>query len=438
MEHSRFSASNFDADRACPGRQVVTGRSRLQGSELEAFIGGQLPADTAGYDAALGTATHELLLERVLPLDLPAETWLGDIIVVDGFQVIVDQETVDRVNDAATRILELTADYPNVAYETRVNYAKHLQVDEHDAWGTSDLIAWNDDSVLVYDYKNGRGVPVAVEDSGQLRLYAVGALIQMPESPINREVVLVIDQPRVYDEPQIYRMTEDELADWAIDAANDAALIYRADSHSAVPGAILETWAQEFLVPGEKQCRFCRAKSFCPSLAASLAAGIRDAGPALAEEFADMTETVAEALEETGTIAEKLARGLAIADQLEQLAKAYRSGAEAELLAGREVPGYKLVQGKRGSRAWTDEAEVEALVKKFRLKVEEAYNQKLKSPTQIEKVLAESPRRWKQLLPLIGQSEGKPHVAPESDKRPRLEVNTEADFDDVTNNDSLI
>lgn len=60
---------------------------------------------------------------------------------------------------------------------------------------------------------------------------------------------------------------------------------------------------------------------------------------------------------------------------------------------------------------------------KSELKLEEdpIYTYKLVSPTAIEKLLKDiSPKRWARLQPLIGQSEGKPSVAPASDKRPAL------------------
>ena len=113
---------------------------------------------------------------------------------------------------------------------------------------------------------------------------------------------------------------------------------------------------------------------------------------------------------------------------MEERVKAVRAAVEGALVKGEAVPGYKLVQGRKGARAWSDEAAAEALLRqKFRLKVEEAYNLKLISPTQAEKVLGEQPKRWAQLEKLIIQSEGKPSVAPESDKRPAISVAPNAD-----------
>jgi hypothetical protein len=439
-EHSRFSASNFDADAACPGRQVVTGRARLVGEELEQFIGGPAPVDRPSYDAAAGTATHTLLLDRALPSGLPAETWLGEVITVDGFQIIVDEDMCERVNASVAKVEAFTEGADIVVYEERVNYSAALGTEESHAWGTADLIAVFHEArhAIVYDYKNGRGVTVDVSETSQPPLYAHGVWARFPDI---ETFDLVIDQPRVFDELQIHRMTTADMERFAAEAQKQVAEIYRADSASAVPGVKFAAWAEKWLRPGEKQCRFCNFKAGCPALAKGLASSIRTAAAALPEEFDDLTEEVAAALEEPETVTDRLAAGLSIADQLEQLAKAYRSTGEQILLTGGQIRGWKLVAGKKGNRAWANATEAESVLKSMRLKVEEMYDQKLKSPTQITKALADSPRRLKKVTPLITQPDGKPHLAPVSDKRPALEIQpVENAFDNLeeVNDEDLI
>jgi len=47
--------------------------------------------------------------------------------------------------------------------------------------------------------------------------------------------------------------------------------------------------------------------------------------------------------------------------------------------------------------------------------------------------LGKQVKRWNQLLPLITQSDGKPSVAPVSDKRPAISVAPNADgMEDIT------
>jgi len=64
------------------------------------------------------------------------------------------------------------------------------------------------------------------------------------------------------------------------------------------------------------------------------------------------------------------------------------------------------------------------------------YNKKLISPTQAEKLLKPTPRRWAKVIDQITQNDGKPSVAPESDKRPAL--SRADDFADVSEQEALV
>src|SRR5690606_11631223 len=87
-------------------------------------------------------------------------------------------------------------------------------------------------------------------------------------------------------------------------------------------------------------------------------------------------------------------------DMIESWCKAVRRRVESELLAGRPVPGYKLVEGRRGARQWTNQEEAESALKTMRLKVEEMFDLKLISPTTAEKLHKAGklgPRQWQRL-----------------------------------------
>jgi hypothetical protein len=174
------------------------------------------------------------------------------------------------------------------------------------------------------------------------------------------------------------------------------------------------------LSPSADACRFCKAK--CTALAAFVEESIG----------ADFDEVI------TGPKLEvqesDLPKHMAAVDLIEDWCKAVRAKVESELLSGREVEGYKLVQGRRGSRAWSSKEEAEATLKSMRLKVEEMYDFSLISPTSAEKLAKEGKigkRQWPRVVKLITQSEGKPSVAPESDKRPALVVSPTVDDFDV-------
>ena len=115
---------------------------------------------------------------------------------------------------------------------------------------------------------------------------------------------------------------------------------------------------------------------------------------------------------------------------MEMFCLAVRAETERRLFAGVEVPGFKLVEGKRGHRKWVNPDEAELQLRSMRLKVEEMFELKLISPTTAEKLAKAGtigPRQWKKLQEQYAQSQGKPSVAPASDKRPALTVAATAD-----------
>lgn len=180
-------------------------------------------------------------------------------------------------------------------------------------------------------------------------------------------------------------------------------------------------WQQAYLNPGEKQCRFCKAKATCPALRAEVADIVHEA--ATLDDFADLVPVTVD--KETGD--NYLSAAMAKVDLVEQWCKGVRAEVERRLLAGRTVDGYKLVEGKRGNRAWGDKEAVEKLLKGFRLRQDEMYDFSLISPTKAEKLFKENPKRWEKVREHITQSPGKPSVAPATDKRPAMAVTPVAD-----------
>jgi hypothetical protein len=93
---------------------------------------------------------------------------------------------------------------------------------------------------------------------------------------------------------------------------------------------------------------------------------------------------------------------------------------------GQNVPGYKLVEGK-SNRQWRDEEDAKAALGE-ELKVTDIFTKKLISPAQAEKKLGKGHQVVTQhsIKP-----EGKPALAPLSDKRPALEIDPTEGFKQV-------
>ena len=117
-------------------------------------------------------------------------------------------------------------------------------------------------------------------------------------------------------------------------------------------------------------------------------------------------------------------------DLVEGWAKAVRAELERRMLAGGEVPGFKLVKGREGIRKWADLAGAKAALKSMRVKQDVMYDWTLISPTTAEKLYADGiigKKQWPKLQALIVRSEAGLSVAPAADKRPAVAVTPVAD-----------
>jgi len=344
-----------------------------------------------------GTDAHELaalvLTDGVYRAEAYKGRTMGNGNVVDDEMVLAVQDYVDYVLDVSQAVKG------DLLVEQRLPIA-HI-TGEDEAHGTSDVVILAETELIIGDLKYGRGVAVDAEDNPQLQLYALAALEEFGLARDFATVRMVIHQPRIGSVSEFVQ-TVDDLR------AFGEYVKYRIALHDGRP---------DDRNPGSKQCRWCANKATCS---------------AIQEDVLNMFDNVAP----MASAPADLARALAKADMVEAWLKAIRAEAEARLVAGEEVPGFKLVQGKRGNRKWADEKAAEELMKSMRIKHDQMYDYSVISPTSAEKLAKAEvigPRQWPKVQALITQTDGKPSVAPVSDKRPALVMSAVAsDFDDVT------
>lgn len=456
LGHSTFSASGSHTWLACPGS-----------IPLSALAGGERSSSerSSSEYAAQGTAAHLVLTwalnNKALALSYPNMTEM-----VDGYLIDIDEEMTSNVQITLDYVWGILASHPGaiLLVDRRVNYAGWIGVGRDQGWGTLDIAIIIGNEIVTIDLKYGKGVRVEaghnngdVEDhitdeapapNPQLALYALGILTEVEDFAEIERVRLVISQPRVLEAPSEYDLSLADLKAWAqhVAAPGAQASVQAGGKLAKVQDAVAQLeWEEEFLRPGPDQCRWCKAKATCPKLRAEVARTVFDEAPATPDDF---TEAGLPYTRYDGIEPEWLAACLGKVDLIEDWCKAVRAEVENRLASGQEVPGYKLVAGKRGNRQWTDPVAVEALLKdRFRLKTEEMYDFKLISPTSAEKLAPKldkktgkpvplkegapapviGPRQWAQLKDQIVQRDGKPHVAPVSDPRPPLLITPVAD-----------
>lgn len=353
--------------------------------------------DSSSQFAAEGTLAHEVASECLISNADPAML-IGKPATVDGFDFTIDQSMVDYVKDYMKLVREY-AKGGELLVEKRVGIG-HL-TGEEGAGGTSDAIIIKGTEIIIIDLKFGMGVRVDALDNAQLQIYALGALNEYDILADFDTVTMVIHQPRLNHVSE-YSISVEQLLAFSDDVRKSANLV-RGDNAA--------------LVPGEKQCRFCKAKASCPALSAEVSEAV--GGVADLSDFADLV-----AQEITSETSDNyLPVAMSKVELVEQWCKAIRAETERRLLAGQPVTGYKLVAGRTGNRDWKDAAAVEDMMKKtFRMRDDQVYDQKLISPTKAEKVFKENPKRWANLQEQIVRGEGKPSVAPATDKRPAMDV----------------
>ena len=252
--------------------------------------------------------------------------------------------------------------------------------------------------VHVWDYKNGAGVIVEVQENEQTQYYSCGVLETFNLWAKADLVVMHICQPNGFHpdgRTRHWTTTPDDLVEWLED--------------TLIPG-IDRALSSNEAVPGD-HCRFC-PKRF-------------GACPALMGEMAEL-ETLMEHVEKAGVEAltpENLGRLLDLWKRADSLKAGWLKVGFGRLQAGQAIPGWKLVSA-RVNRVWKDGAEAKA---KLEFGESAITTPELKSPAQIEELPLGSTftAEWAQSPP-AGLT-----MAPAGDKRKEVSRDTKSLFTPV-------
>jgi hypothetical protein len=187
------------------------------------------------------------------------------------------------------------------------------------------------------------------------------------------------------------------------------------------------------LVPGDSQCKFCRAKGSCSALAGNV---MKEIGvmfqPVAQTQVLDVAQQAAD--KDPSTMDDQQIRQIMEAAPLmRQLLEAVEEEALRRLKSGQSIPGLKLVNG-RGSRSWgLPEAEMAEKLIKMGVPKSAVYETKLVSPAKAEKLTWEATKAGEKVRKQLSERQlktldneytvklaGKLTVAPESDSRPAV------------------
>lgn len=379
------------------------------------FLNKDIPDEGSVY-ADEGTAAHTIMelagkeyfkgfefdsIKTTLALKLAEMMTRGP----QGKFTITDAWADEVINCAHVWIKELDkvcGGFPDyVAFETRVN---SVEIPNGSMSGTADCLMLVGDTLHVFDYKHGQGVPVSAENNPQLSLYGYMAYMSHIDLPV-KNIELHIVQPRA-ENTNSWKTSVEELCSWFDE-------IVQPQAERVI--AICETgkYSLEDFAVTKAGCRFCKAKAACPAMTREVSTEL------------DLPRVLT-----VPDSPEKLSRLL----DFKPVAEAYFDAVEKKvfdlLSNGQSVPGFKLVSGRPGNRKWTDSSQALDELKKAKLKMSEYYKTpEVISPTQAEKLYKSGvigERKWQTLQGLITRPEGKPTLAAATDKRPALK--SDADY----------
>lgn len=375
--------------------------------------------NTSGKAAVLGTAMHTIaevhLNQYIKGTALPLEREVGAYVLDEGkgpikalispmkgaVLITVDMiEQVRKYTDYCKAIIDV-ATYAKLEMRVNLTEVLHPGYEGVETFGTADLVAvqelanTDEHMLIIGDLKTGRH-RVEAKENKQLMLYALGVYRRLKRRYNITVVRLVIFQPYAGGASE-WDISVEGLELFAKFAQKRALLALDAYFRGKK-----NLKASDFK-PSVDGCQWCRFSEQC-------AARTKTVNAVLVEELEDdfVLELTPEQL-----VAEYEKLPL-----LHQHINKVEKAMAAALHSGKKVPGYKLVEGRPGNRAWKD-AE----------KVAELYGDKLTkevlmTPTEAVKVIPEE-----ELKDFITRKPGAPCVATADDKRPEWNQVTEEDLE---------
>ena len=379
--HARCSASSADRWIACPG-SINASKGR----------------NSTSAAAAEGTFAHDIGAKCLADQSISPSDFLCQKKTIDGREVECGLEMVEGVRVYLDAVDEDLKEGDLGWIEMPLLDA--LKKVDKDCGGTADYVRYRPStkSLRVFDFKYGAGVYVEADDNTQMKIYALGALLEVGKPC--EEIEVTICQPRFEGAAPVrgFKFRAVVLLDFMDDLRKAAEKTRQKDAP---------------LVAGD-HCKFCPAARDCPELEKRQHALVAlDFEKLAAVPLAD------------------LATALVGVPLVKARIKALEEFAYAEALKGAVIPGFKLVD-KRPQRRWKSEGDV---VMWAQAQAIDPYApREVISPAQMdEKLKASAPRGKKKdavrvIEHLYEKVSSGTALVPESDDRPPAKVVTATDF----------
>ena len=295
---------------------------------------------------------------------------------------------------------DIAAEYdqpPHVTLEQRVDFSEYVP----EGYGTADCLMIGQvkgikgDVLHVVDFKYGKGVDVSAERNPQMMLYALGALLDYMTIYDVFTVRMTIVQPRIKREPDTWEIEGRDLLSWAEDVVKPAAKLAAEGKGEYAEG----DW-----------CRWCAIRGSCRARAeANLEAARMDfrKPPELSDE--------------------EVGEALAMGQRLKQWLTDLEEYALTACLDGREIPGFKAVEG-RSVRAWSDADAAFTAARAAGVPEEMLYERKPVTLAALEKLMGKK-AFGETMAGYVTTPPGKPTLAKADDRRKAITNRTTVEED---------
>lgn len=333
------------------------------------------PPRRSSESARRGTFLHSVRALCLVNRQDPSE-YVGWRDSVEGQEFVFQQDDADAMRRGVESLLMIPDG--ELLVEQKVDFGF--------GFGTVDAAAISDDGrhILVDDFKSGSGHEVMPTFNHQLMLYAAGLIRGNPHVSTIGYVTLRIDQP--YNGGiKVWQTTIPRVMEFYQSMKEIVEKIEAGDVAYA---------------SSDDNCRWCPVLAHCPEMSKRNLQlfGFKGKEPKLPKKM---------------TVRQR-SKILKYREQIESWLQTLHDEAMADAMAGKKVPGFKVVEGRVGHRKWADE--VAAEIELQRLLGDKAYVTKLISPAQAGKLLGKRLGNETSFPPTI-QPPGKPILVDESDPR---------------------
>lgn len=399
--HSQVGASSCERWWNCPGSNALIA---------------DLPSPPNSKYAAEGTLAHKVCEGGLLTMINHPNNAICSCIGSIGHEEEVDSFLIEKTEEMAqgAQLYQQTIkdDAKRIGcmkngriVKEWVNVEESFVLEDVDseAMGTNDAsIFVPGGTLIVYDYKYGKGIPVEAIENKQMLYYAIGAAGDKLMS--FKSIELVIVQPRA-EHPQ------GPVRRWVTTPQ------YVNTFKQELSRRIKNTRISTETVTG-KWCRFCNAKMICPATRTK----VNEIAKADFQE--PMQSNTLKSPDRLTPLELKVL--LDNADLIENYINEVREYAFNLLNRGGTVEGYKLVKGGKAHRKWEDEGIAASMLElEFG---DEIFETKLKSPAKIEK-LGKSAKEVVERYSI--RPDSKLVLARDTDIRERQNQKALCDFDDI-------